>query len=279
MDNTVPSVFGSLIQTHQYLDLPVVLPEHCTINENLDIVPTLVYADTEMPATRYVVIGNKGHKLTVGTDNIPLSDVVSHQPDDAGLFNMIPFVLREPSNDLTSVERLKYRLRRTEIHNGVGYVAYYARVLDTSTTEPSIQYRTIVDGEVRSSDFVPTVAKLNPTPVSATAGSTVTTSGDYIAVTAKVPFAMSASEVQELLNVSSIIYGDERYAIISEIATVAGVDRAVPGVFNGATLSYTELIGGVITSFVGCYYPAVFYTDGINVVLDIGAVESLLKVS
>ena len=276
METITRTVYGALLQTCQYLGIQPTIPAHTTLNEKLSIQASLTLVSGEMPAATYVVIGNKGHKLTVGTDSVVLSDVVKHEPSDGSLFNMLPFVLREPSNDLSAAERASYRLRRIETYNNVEYVAYYGKVLDLSSVVPQMQYRTITDGVTYATEFTPTTSNLNPTPTSVSDTGDITTSGDYLAASAKVPFTMSETDMTEFLSVANIIYGDERYAIISEIGIVAGVDRQVLGDFNGSSASYTEVVAAQVTSYVGCMYPAVFNKTGIEITLDMGSVETLL---
>ena len=75
---------------------------------------------------------------------------------------------------------------------------------------------------------------------------------------------------------ANIIYGDENYAIISEIALCSGVDRSV-SVQNGSSqLSYTEAIAVQVSDFVSCFHPMSFLNTSFTLGLDIGAVEPLV---
>lgn len=276
MENIVRTVYGANIQTALKLNLPVIIDPYTTLNEKFNIHNDILLAEDDRHVFKYMAIGNGGHRVAVGPDNIAKFQVIQHTPKHAGLYNQLPFVLRLPANDLTPTERLKYRLRRLETHNGVEYVAYYLRVLDLNDTSPILELRTIVNGNTTSTDFVPSISDLNPIPPAIVPGGVLVTSGDYIAATAKVSFNMPTDEVDEFLNVCNIIYEDEDYAIISEMALCAGVDRAVTGNFNGSTLGYTDAIGVQIVNHIASSIIAKSANAGINILFDLGNVEPLL---
>jgi len=217
--------------------------------------------------------------MIIGANNIAKPEPVIHTPRDAALYNQLPFILRLPSEDLTPSERANYRLRRLEQHDGVTYVAYYLKLLDLSETSPVLELRSVTDGVVTSTTFEHTAADLNPTPPSITPGGVITTSGDYVAATAKVPFTMTADEITEFLNVANIIYGDVNYAMISEIALCSGVDRVVTGDFNGVSSSYTDAIAVQITNFINSFFAVNFINTELSSVFDVGSLESLLVTS
>ena len=107
----------------------------------------------------------------------------------------------------------------------------------------------------------------------------LTTTGDYIAATAKVPFILLENDIDELLNVANVIYGDPNYAIISELGLCSGVDRIVTGDFNGVSTSYTDAIGVQIVDFMSVFYPVAFSNKQVNLTLDVGDVSPLLNIS
>jgi hypothetical protein len=279
MEQIVRTYNAGYLQTSQLLGLPVTILPNTTVNEKLDIHDNISIAAGEIPTMKYVVIGNGGHAMTVGADGIPTLGVKPHRPKDAGLYSYLPFILREPSNDLAAVERVNYRLRRLETHGGVTYVAYYAKVLNLSAVNPQLEYRQVSGDVTTSTPFIPSVADLSPTPPAIGPNGVLVTSGDYIATTAKVPFTMSLTEVEEFKNACNIIYGSDRYAIISEIGLCSGVDRAVTGDFNGSTQGYTDAIAVQILNFINAFIPAEFNNSAVNLTFDVGAVEPMLTVS
>lgn len=279
MENTVRTVHGAYLQSSQLLGLPHVIQDNTSLNQKFNIHKDVSISSVDQLALRYVTIGNGGHKMVMGTNGIPYTEPVQHTPRHAGLYNHLPFVLRLPSEDLTIAERAKYRLRRLETHDGVVYVAYYLKVLDLSTTTPQLELRVVQDNVTTSSPYQSTLADLNPTPLAIQPGGVLTATGDYIATTSKVPFVLEEADIDEFLNVANIIYGSENYAIISELGICSGVDRNVPGDFNGVLTNYTDAIGVQIVDFLSVFYPAAFSNKNIKLTLDVGSVEPLLNIS
>ena len=276
MESSVRSTYSAHLQTASLLGLPLIIKPHSTLNERFGIHQSIALGEDEMPTVKYVTIGNGGHRMIVGADNIPKPEPILHTPRHAGLYNHLPFILRLPQNDLQPAERLQYRLRRSEVHDGTTYIAYYLKVLDLSNSNPTLELRNVTDGVVTSTAFNPTAADLNPTPPPINPGSVITTSGDYIAATAKVPFVMTTEDILEFINVCNIIYGDPNYAMITEIGLCSGVDRTVSGDFNGVSLGYTDAIAVQICSFIAAFYALNFTNDELSLLIDVGSLESLL---
>lgn len=279
MQSSVRTVYGAYLQTVQLLGLPVVIKPNSTLNEKFEIHESVALAENEMPSVKYVSIGNGGHAMVSGVGNISKPEPIQHTPRDAALFNHLPFILRLPTNDLSVAERENYRLRKTEFHDGILYVAYYLKVLDLSETDPQLELRTVSNGTTVSNEFSPTIGDLNPTPPAVIPNNPLNTTGDYIAATAKVPFEMSADDITEFLNVCDIIYGDVNYAMISEIALCSGYDKLLTGDLNGTAISYTDAIGVQVTNFITAFFSATFTNQALTVNLDLGSAEPLLNIS
>lgn len=276
--NVVRTALASVIQTAQYLGKSIKTYPNSTLNQKLNIFPDIVPATNEIPVVRYVGIGNGGHGFIVGGNGRVKWQAKHHEVRHTAMYNQLPFVLRLPENDLTPSERLRYRLRRVEQHGGKTYVAYYLRVLDLSSVEPNLELRHVEDGVTTSVPYEPTIEDLNPVPPSLVQGSAVTTTGDYVASTAKVPFTMSRQEVEEFVNAVKIIEGEDGYAVISEMVTVSGIDKVVTGDFNGQQASYTDVVYAQISAFISTAWVMEYQTDGIRMTLDVGNVEPLLSV-
>ena len=279
MEYVTRTIAGALLQTTQLLGLPLSIKLNSTLNQKFGIHQDLIIADTDIPAVKYVTIGNGGHKMVIGANGISKPEPIQHRPRDAALYNHLPFILRLPSEDLTPGERAKYRLRRIESHDNVAYVAYYLKVIDFTETVPKLELRTVADGNITSTDFNFTLADLSPTPPAIEPGGVLTTTGDYIAATAKVPFTMTPYDITEFLNVCNIIYGDEGYAMISEIGLCSGVDRNVTGDFNGVSVGYTDAVSVQIVNFINAFFAANFSNDGITIMLDTGSLEVMLDLA
>lgn len=279
MKSVVRSIYGAALQTAHLLGLPHVIPAHSTLNEKFNINANISIPDTEIPRIRYVGIGNGGHRVVVGANNISYNQPIQHLPRHAGLYNQLPFVLRPVTNDLTPQERTKYRLRTVIQHGGLSYAAYYLKTLDFTDSVVDMEYFTVDNGVTTSSTFAPNSSDLNPTPPDLTSSGVVSTSGDYIAATSQVPFIMGSLDIDEFANVANILYGSTDYAIISEIALCSGMDKVVTGSFNGVAASYTEAIGVQVNDFISTYLATSYSNQGIDISFDVGSLEAMLTLS
>lgn len=269
---------GAYLQSTQLPGLPFILKPFTTLNERFAVQADQVPTADQMPALRYWTIGNGGHDFIPAANGIGKPTPLQHRATDAGLYSPIPFVLREPVNDLTPAQRLKYRLRVPMQIGGVNYIAYYAKVIDYTGVAPQMELQTRnEDGTVTVIPFVPNSSNLNPTPpdVSPTGVNVVT--GEYVNVATRTPINLTADDVAELVNVANILYGDPDLAIISEVALCSGVDKSVTGGGNGQpTITYTEAIACQINTIFNAFYALQYADEGINILMDIGSTEPLL---
>lgn len=276
MQKITRSILGALLQTNQYLKLPTIIAPNTTLNQKFDIHNNIALAETDIPAANYYAIGNGGHDYAIGADGAKLPTPILHKTRSAALYNHLPFVLRTPNNDLSPTQRNNYRLRKNEIIGGNNYIAYYLRKIDKTNTESSLQLREVVDGVVTSTPFEHTLGDLSPTPPELNNEGNNTTTGNYISATARITFSMTDFDIEELLNVANIIYNDDRYAIISEVAICSGVDKTVTGTFNGVSSSYVEAVGVQCMSYLNTLFVAKFMNNSFSAQMDVGSVEPLL---
>ena len=276
MQSTVRTVYSAALQTATLLDIPLTIKDHSTLNEKFNVLANQSISSSERPKMQYVCIGNGGHRVVTGSNGIPYIDPIQHRPRDAALFNHLPFVLRTLDNDLTAAEVAKYRLRVLVTINGINYAAYYMKVLDLSTTVEEMDLYTVAHGVTTSTAFSPNSGDLNPTPPTVSSTGVVSTTGNYIAASAQVPFVMSTNDIAEFANACNILYGNPDYAIISEIALCSGVDKSATGSFNGNTRTYAEVIGAQVMSFVSSFFATQFVNSDINMTLNVGSTEALL---
>ena len=267
------SVYGARLQSLQYFGLPYTHVNHTTLNEKFDIFPDQRPEPGEMPRNRYFVLGKRGHRLAIGADGFPMTDELQHQPSDASLFDHMPFLLRRASEDLSPSERARYCLRKAITHNSLNYIAYYGRRLDLVDINTLMLNNVVNGGVTTTTPFVPSGANLNPVPPNVPPTGAIVTSGDYLSVSTMIDVSMTQADIDEYVNVAAILYGDERYAIISELGLVAGVDKVLtaPGGLN-----YLEVVDAQITTFITDYHAVRYSTNGLKLTLDVGAVEPLL---
>lgn len=280
MENTTRTVYGSYLQTCMLTGVPFSKIANTTLNEKFSIQADAVPNAGEIPKMRYFAIGNGGHQFTVGADGVAKPEPVQHRATDAALFKHLPFVLREPTNDLAAADRANYGLRREETWNGLRYIAYYLKRIPMADVVPGMEYKTVADGTTTTTAFVPDSSNLNPTPPDLSSTGVNVVSGDYTVATAKVGLSLSATDVTELLNVAQVIFGDPNAAIISEIAMVAALDRSVQvaGV-GGAMFAFNEAVVAQVVSHINSFFPLRFSNNGVELLLDVGATEPLFALS
>lgn len=276
MDNNVRSIYGAYLQTCALLGLNVDIKPNSTLNQKFDLFPNEIFNSGETPTVKYLTIGNGGHTASMGVDGLPLINPVPHSPRHAALYNHLPFIIREVGEDLTPGERLLYRLRVPRTIDGVNYMCYYAKVLDLSLVEPKIELRNNTDGIITATDFTPSLADLNPVKPVIPVNGNITSTGNYLASTAKIEFVMNEAEITELLNACNIIYGSDNYAFISEIGLCSGVDRTLMGNFGGPPSAYTEAVGVQIMNFISTAIPAYALSTSITQTIDVGSTSPLL---
>jgi hypothetical protein len=271
------TIYGSRLQSQLLLGLPYTPAANTTLNERFDVQAGIAPPNGEVPRVRYFGIGNGGHRNMTGADGIPYVSPIQHSPADACAYRPLPFLLREPSNDLTVTERQKYAMRKEEVINGQNYIAYYLKRMDFSDVVPQMLHNSVADGVTTTTPFVPSGANLNPTPPAISPTGVVTTSGDYLSTSALLGLGFTAADVAELVEVARIMYDNELYAVISEIMLVAGVDKIVtatgPG---GVNFNYEEAIAATVVTHITAHYSVGYTNNGFDYDLDLGATEPLV---
>lgn len=284
MENITRTVYGSHVQTCLFFGKPVTFKDNSTLNQKFSILQDTLPSTTDRIALAGFVWGNRGHRLEAGADGIPRNQVVQHRATDAGLYGQLPFVLREVNNDLTALQRASYALRRQESHGGVTYWAYYVRRLDSAGIQPNMYYTEVTsgaDGQPVENvvAFTPTAAHLSPTPPAISNTGTNVISADYVSSRAHMVIKLTEADVAEMLNVAKVIYGDESYAIISELGlcTLANKTINAPS-YGGGTFTFTEAIGVQIAAHVATYSSLMFNNTGAEIEMEVGANEPLFAI-
>ena len=277
MENVVPTIAAAHLQTCKLMKKPFTLLPNSTLNQKYGIYQDELPATNEYPGLAYIGIGNKGATYELAPGNFLLTTPVPHLPRHAALYNMIPFVVRPANDDLAASERLKYRLRvPMTTGGGQNVVAYYLKPLDLSNTTPAVELRNVNDGVVTTDPFQHALSDLSPTHPVISNVNLNNPNGDYLVSTAKTVFLLDQSDITNIMEACSILYGDPRYASINEVALVTGVDKVVQGVFNGVASNYTEVIAAQIAAFIAQNHILTASTKEVEIGLNIGSVEPLL---
>lgn len=273
MEDVVRTIYAAHLQTCKMLNKPFTVLPNSTLNQKYNVFKDELPYQNEYPALQYIAIGNKGVSYEVTSDNFVLVSPVPHSARHASLYNNIPFILRNVNDDLSPVDRAKYRLRVPLVINEVNYVAYYLKKLDMSNVVPSVELRNVQDSVITVTNFTPDQADLTPSPINLSNVNINSANGDYLASSAKITFNLSQDDVSNIIDACAILYGDARYAFISEIALVTGIDRSLT--YN-STLTYTEVVSAQVAAFISQYHSLTQNSTGVSSVFDIGSVEPLI---
>ena len=270
------TVYGAYLQTSKLLNLPFEMITNTTLNEKLGIQAGIEPQQGAMPYVQYFTIGNGGHRNVTGADGVPYTTPIQHRSSDAALFNHLPFVLRQPNNDLSPAERAKYALRREETHGGLTYYAYYLRRLDLSAVDNVMNRTTVVDGASNTLPFSPSNSNLNPEKPETNPSEVEESTGDYLSTSAIVTVNFDEDDVAELIHVAEVIYNNELLAVISEIGLCSGVDKTVTYSVPGGDFNFNEAIAVQINSHITSFYSMAFNNNGFQFQVEMGATEPLL---
>lgn len=271
------TIYATYLQNCLYQDLLFVLSDNSTLNAKLNIHKDVDIPPGVTPRLKYWAIGNGGHNMTVAGNGLAISIPKVHRATDAALYNQIPFVLRESNDDLSTAEQALYGLRRQETHGGVDYWAYYLKRLDFSDTVPTMKYSINDAGVITTNEFVPTNDNLNPEPPTLLADGSNPTEAEYVHVEALTTVQFTQKDRDELMEVARILYGDEKYALISEIALCSGVDRqlSVPAQ-GGGTQSFNEAIAVQCNHFVQLFRQLEYDNRGFDITLNLGGTDPMV---
>jgi hypothetical protein len=275
MEAIVRTLYGSALQTARSIGVPYSILNNTTLNQLLNIQPTAVIPAGTYPVSQYYCIGNGGHAVVSGTGSVPYLKIIPHEAQHAGLYNILPFVLRPITNDLTPLQRASYSLRKAETHNGASYWAYYLKRIDMSAVTVDLQTRVVQDGVTTATDFIPNATDLTPTPPDFSNVGTNNLTAKYLVASSTLPVSLTQAECQEFLDAATIIYGDDNYAIISEMGLCSGVDKIIVLEDNS---NFKEVIGTQINSHIGRIQQVKFTATGILGTLEVGVNEPSIAV-
>ena len=265
---------GGLVQLCQYFGKPVPTGmSNSTINEALNVVPTIHMAPSEYPIAGYFMIGNGGARGTIVNNRLKLTET-PHLGNHTNLYSPTPFLIRPLTADV-GVDRTKYFMRKIQVIGGVSYACYYLKAIDLNDVDPTLELRTISSsGIVTATPFAHVAADMAPATPVIPAGQTIGVGANYIAASAIIQFDMSSDERDEYVNACNIIHGDSGYANIFELATVGGVKKSVT--VGGFT--YDEIVDARILSSIATSLVMGSLNTGVTVDINVSIVDGLLEV-
>lgn len=280
------TVLGAYLQTHNLLGKDLTLMPHSTLNEKFDILnpatPGNGVGVNERSTLKCLVIGNGGHTVVVGPDSIPYTSPHQHRSTDFALFKHIPFAMRDinagEDQDSATFTKSNFCLRKEETHDSTLYAVYYGyRIQNPQAIDITVKHFVTEDGVITvNEDFVPTFeSQLEPTPPAVPNENVVTTTADYIAISAILPLILGPDAIEELKNVARILYGNEDLAIISEIGVCTGIDKLQPS----GGIGFYDVKCCQIFSHIVTYHAASHVNNGLEINLELGATEPLLSLA
>lgn len=274
MKNTTRTIWGAALQTYQLSGLPYSTPVNTTLNELYNIQSGVQPADT--PVIGYLGVGNGAHVAATGSNGFPLMITVPHFCTDAALFNGMPLLMRPLTSDLSPAAMANYAMRVVKTYNGVQYACYYLKKISMAGVQPVINYNANNSGVISTTPYAATSNNLNPTKPTVSAGGTVQTSADYLTVQMVLALGFSETDAEEYVNCATIIYGDPKYAVISEMMLVTANPQTGIGAGSSGQFTYTEAFGAQVHSFIDDYISVNDTDQGFDFNLDMGAGEPLL---
>lgn len=241
-----------------------------TLNEKFTINAGDPLAIGEIPELNGLVIGRGGHRNVTGPNGASLSDTLQHRITDACLFEHLPWAMREVGDDFDNTERAKYGMRRLENHDGTDYFVYYLKFIEVDNSDSVIQKEKVVNGTLEITPYVPTSDQLNPVPVSMTNGEVNTSTGEHLTVTSKIIEAITPEDMTRIMDACEIIYGDRRFAEISEMGIVSSFPKTVTSNAGGISVTYEEAIAAQCCSFLTAGYRLMDQTEAIDLDFSVG---------
>lgn len=262
-------IWHDILETARTTKQKFVALPNSTLNQKLGILngatnktPTGYY-----PIPQYLGIGRGGLQFTTGR-----ARRLEHEIDDAVFFDQIPFIARPANADLSPADRSKYRLRQYKEVNGVGYFFYYLLKIDLSTGTKNYEVITKDQqtGAINTRPYTPTPSLQNPTPIVLTNNTTINASGESISISSKVPVTLGAQDIQEIMNVFTILDGNTDNANLSEFAICSGHEVRYSSTDGGVTAVVDEVIDAQIINFLDYKYLLSSSMTVLRLDLDIG---------
>ena len=274
------TIYGVLVQAAQAQQVsPVMLP-NSTMNQKFMILNDRPLPAGAIPKFNYIGVGNGGVTSSLGKSNIPIYRHNLFKSQFASLYNHMPLSLRPINDDMSTEAMAKYRLRKVITVQGVQYIARYLRILPTvSQVNPTVVYNVFENGKYVPKPFSPDSNCLNPTPPELSSYNTNYVTANYFKVANVTTLEFDADDIAEYINVARILYGDEAYAMITELGLFSGHDVTVQGFSESDTRPYNEVIACQLAHYQTD--TMVFSSTDINYTLDInlGDIDPLTEVS
>ena len=246
--STRRTIAGSMLQTAKFFNIPMLYQDNSMLNEKYDFSKTLRPPAGQYPSVNYFQFGRNGFYCQPGGDGVPEIRSYVHEPTDGGLFEGMPFVLRDPGNDLTAEQRAFYAGRSKVRVGSSDKIAYWLCKLN-KTDSSILPFIVTPDGAEGTRDpFVPNSSTLSPTPTKPSIDATNVVTGKFAVVECKIKMILTQWMIDELLNVKQLLTGNS-VLDVTEIAIVQGYPQTVTSDISGTSVTYEEAIVAQISAF------------------------------
>jgi len=226
INNSQRTIYGLEYKLDMMMNGSYTPKPNTTLNEKFDIDRDSADPNDKY-LTRYLTIGVGGNKVLNNTSGYTYSN---HSPIDAALFEHIPFIMRETSIGLSAEEKAKYRFRKVVTIDGVEYEQYFLKViddLDITTNTYTINNSANVDNANLTIFDTETPKLLNPVPREPI--NDIGAGVLFVSKIVKIAFRLTYSELTELQNVLTLLYGTTDLPI-TEIGICNGIGKNIDGV-------------------------------------------------
>lgn len=272
----VKTIYHSYLEAVRATGTPFTVMDFSTLNEGLNIEHGTAFPVTAIPEISFLCIGRGGHINATAAGGESITHVQQHKINSAALFDQIPFLVRETTNDISPTERQKYRLRKLEVFGGISYFVYYGLKVDLVAAAPNVDVLTTDMGVTTSAPYTPTAAQLQKDPVTLNNGVPVTSSGEHIAVSIPFVITLTKEDITNIIEAVTIARGSAALASISEVAVVSGIDLTITNNLGGVAATYTELIAAQIMNHLGANISLDNSSEQINFRLKLADTQVLL---
>lgn len=260
-DNTIKTVHHAFLEELRTLNKDFVASDNSLLNNYFNAaypaaVPAPVSGIKQYPKLGYLAVGNYPISQEFTGSQPP-----QHRATDGRLFKHLPWIVRAVGDDLIPAEQAMYRLRvepladttlpNTDTVLQAGFIYYFLRVIDLDAVTPVLTEISLANGSIVNESVFSLAAEdlENPTPVDINNSVLNLVNGRHVMVQAAMNIQLNSTDITELFNACTHLYGDSSSATITEFGLVSGFDQVISG--------QTELTHAQVCSFIGTNIPLV----------------------
>lgn len=252
----VNTIYGQRIQYISEHGLPFIAQPNTTLNEKLLVQPSFAITSGKIyPKRRYLGVGIGGHQQVMTPHGIPIERHNLFEPYFSQLFQQVPWVVREPHDDITLEEKLKYRMRAVFEKDGLQRIGYYLRVMDNLPSDVTVNHIKSEAGVVTHTPFLHNATYqdiLRHIPMTLANYNYDARFHEAMVVSASYTVTLTPDEINDLIASIELVSGAQEPPIISEIGIFAGIETTSNPILPTDTHSYYETDSTILSSYSGC---------------------------